>query len=261
MNICTVDKCNEPAHSGAGWTICSHHGERLAILLGDVPAVVEELETSLSRQTASGTSSGSRGSEKPLPFDVGASEALAVLGSTLRAWALEFDAEARPMVIVGYSRWLLHHVDRMRCYVIACDAFDEIEAAVGACWRAVDRRASRIYLGQCYAEGCPSHVWAPAGRTTGTCAECATVHAVEDRRDQMLEALHDRELSMAQIATVLVYLDYDRERMRKLLNKWAERKVIVPVGVDAQGRETYRFGDVREELLGRAVRTNERIGA
>lgn len=81
---CTVSDCRRPVSDNA--TLCIACTAEVEHALAETPALVTELELTLSRQAASGQRVGPRGSEKPLPYDTGASDALSALRVALVGW-------------------------------------------------------------------------------------------------------------------------------------------------------------------------------
>lgn len=256
--LCPVDGCSRPAHPD--WTICGVCAFDTEKALGDVPALAEQLDISLARQGANGARNGSRSSEKPLPFDLKASEALYLLRNTLVGWVRDLAGNeglhARwypDDTLPAMSAWLLMRRMRLIAHPAADQAVGEILFAVGQCWRVVDRAAERVYVGRCGGEEgrCDEELYVRAGRDRITCRSCSAVVEVESRREQMRAMLDEMLLTPAQIAGFAVYFGeaMDRERVRKLVNLWIHRKIIVPHGLNLRGQETYLFGEVMARLL------------
>lgn len=90
--LCATETCDRPVRDT---TVCVSCLRELEQALGDMTALAEELDTTLSRQTAMGDrSGGSPSAIKPLPYDPRASEALWVLRNTLVGWVRELSEEA-----------------------------------------------------------------------------------------------------------------------------------------------------------------------
>ncbi len=276
---CAVDGCGRPAHNA---TICVPCTDQLERDLGDVQAYTDELNLTLSRQTAGPARHGGRSAEKPLPFSVAASEALRVLHSTLHGWVRvaveEDDADWPTDTSPAMAALLMRRLSWLRQHQAADEAVDEVGSAVELARRTVDRPAERIYAGTCGSDIAAAAPWSDAdartsppegarlgtcdqplygapGRSTVSCPGCGTEHNVEDRRQQMMDELHDRLFTAGEIAMLSTYLAPpgadvgERQRTRALLNQWAVRGQIVPHGINMQGAPTYRFGDVIEKLM------------
>ena len=67
--------------------LCGACTSQLKATLESVPALVDELDTTITRQAVLGEKGGPRAAEKPLPFNAQASEAAWVLRNTLSTWA------------------------------------------------------------------------------------------------------------------------------------------------------------------------------
>src|SRR3954469_11779790 len=78
---CPVATCDRPRPGNAH--ICGACAGQLERDLGDIPGLVDQLDVTLSRQASGGAGGGS---ERPLPFDPRASEALDGLRTTLVGW-------------------------------------------------------------------------------------------------------------------------------------------------------------------------------
>lgn len=249
--------CGRPSPSSV---ICSHCTWLLERELGDVGALGQhlaaELDVALSRQVRIGGGSGGRRSaEKPLPYDATASEALAVLRSTLVAWVrILVDDESQPWpadTLDGMAAWLLARSSEIASHEAAPEAFDEITSSVANARRAVDRPVSRVFAGICGHEGCQGRVYGRPSRQVARCEECGWSHDLEERRQAMLDELDDRLFTAGEIAMLSVYLGdgFDRQRTRNLLNKWAQRELLTARGVNLAGEPTYRFGDAIVRLM------------
>ena len=257
QTLCATD-CGRPSPSSV---ICSHCSWLLERELGDVGALGQhlaaELDVALSRQVRIGGGSGGRRSaEKPLPYDATASEALAVLRSTLVAWVRVL-AEESPDVkwpadtLDSMAAWLLSRMPELASHEAAAEAFDELTSAVANARRAVDRPVSRIFAGICGQDGCPGSVYGRPGREWARCDTCGASFEVATRHEEMRADLDGRLFTAAEIATLGVYLGdaFDRKRTRNLLTKWAERGQLEAKGLNPDGHPTYRFGDAMDRLV------------
>lgn len=258
----TAPECprdGRPIHDSA--YVCGSCGSDLAQALGDVPALSDELDLTLSRQTAQGQRVGGRSADKPLPFDYGASEATFALKSTLVSWVRELAEEgdmwpADNLPAIG--RWLLASVEDFRRREDAQEAVDEISDAVAQCRRVIDRRAEKIYAGQCKADledgtSCEELLFGRPGRDGVTCV-CGAWYSVRERRDTMLAEIHDMLFTAAEIAGLAAYLDVfaERQRVRMLLNAWGKRGVLVAHGLTVNGVPRYKFSEAIDLVADRS---------
>lgn len=233
--------------------VCRSCGEQLAQALGNVSALADELDVSLSRQTGGGYRIGGRGADKPLPYDTGASEAGWVLKNTLVSWVRELieDGEQWPHdTLTDIARWLLASVEDMRRREDAEMAVDEITAAVASVTRVIDRRAERVYAGICHHisdDGleCIEPLYGRPEKDGVTCNGCGERYSVKERRDDMLDTLNDMLFTAAEIATLAKYLDVldGRDKVRKLINTWGNRKILEVHGLTLEGVPRYKFSE------------------
>ena len=82
MTTCAVDA--RPTADNA--RLCAACTAEVRQALASIPDLAAELETTLSRQTAGQQRHGGRSADKPLAYDVGASEALGALRACVVGW-------------------------------------------------------------------------------------------------------------------------------------------------------------------------------
>lgn len=172
-------QCGRPVD---GATLCNTCTAALVADLQDVPDLAAELDVTLARQARFGERNGGRSADKPLPYDVRASEAGWVLRNTLTGWArviieeMAIPGPGRPIPAPnganGYPRqgadiptaqiatWLAGHVSALRTHPAAGEAAEEIHGAVDQARRAVDAPANRarIPIGPCPEDDCPGSI-------------------------------------------------------------------------------------------------------
>jgi hypothetical protein len=258
---CRTRRCDRPAHQDLA--ICLACCGDLERHLGDVPALAAELDLQISRQTATGNGGGARSTTRPLAFDSRASDVAHRLRNTLGTWVRDIGGNPPADNPAAMALWLLARMDVLRKHPAAeqiCGDFDSLLAAPrrsfagGAVWRAIDRRPEQIYAGICSiatdAGECPEVLYADAGKSTVTCRACRWEHNVPARRQVMLDALEDRLMTAFEIARAAAHLQVvdSSGRAEKLIATWVDRKRIQARGVNAKGRPTYRFGEVRDLL-------------
>lgn len=189
MNKCA---CGLPAKDT---TICPRCTYNLERDLAEIPSLVDQLDITLSRQTAATHHDGGRSAETALPFNLKASEARENLHATLTGWVRDIHdgTEFRPAdETPALSRWLFAHLNRIRIHPTADQLHDEISYAVAECRRAVDRpkNRSRVFVGACLDPSCDGELHAhfpladydPDDETTHarmTCTECEVIYAAE----------------------------------------------------------------------------------
>ena len=262
MTTAQVCRCGRPTRDAAYG--CDHCGDELAKALGDVPALDEELETTISRQQGVDYRSAGGGSgkptERPSPVHWGASEARTHLRALLVSWALFCESEgirnSSPYPglpddnLPALSRWMLWRVDGLMLHDIGFDAVEEITSAVAHCHRLIDRPADRQYLGNCQEDDCLGRLYARPGATTARCDSCRTPVQADAIRERLLAELDDRLCTASEIARLSTYLGLkaDREQVRKRINQWNVRGLIVQ-HPSVTGETVFRFGEVYARLV------------
>jgi hypothetical protein len=261
----TTNRCPEHDTPTKDATLCHKCLWDVERDLGDIPALADELDTTISRQTASGQRDGGRSAEVPMPYNVRASQVATDLHATLVGWVRDMHdpREHWPAdTATSMARWMLSRIERIRQHPAGDQLRDEISYAVREARRAVDRPADRIFAGPCLApvdDGkCQTDLYAKPGSPTVKCRECQTEHDVIERQVWLLAQVEDRLETAAHIAQAMpsfgAELKYDRIR------KWVERGRLTAHSVDQNGRALYRIGDVIELLAAEQDKEVRRAG-
>lgn len=250
--------------------LCRGCGDELARLIGDVPALLEELETRIARQDrvtrrqgkprprpidADGHNDDAIGAS-PMPYDPDAAEVRWDLLNTLGTWARHL-AESRdvaPPTDATLASWLLNAAESFRFDEAGPEALDEIRYVVGKGWRAVDRSPVLVFAGPCRAETVGPDLWpaccladlrVPRRSSTARCRECGAVHDLAERWQIVADAVEDALLPLDEVIDALPLLAPGCDRpTAATLRKWRFRGRLVARGLDHHGRELYRGGDV-----------------
>jgi len=255
--LCAVTGCGQPMPSGDNSTACPDCWARHAARVARIPALVDDLQTALARQTALGSSDGRRSPEVPLPYSVAASDALRLLHGTLWPWVKEgLDAHPdqptpRPGT-VGFAACLAELHGWLQGHPDGHDAVDEVAYAVGQATRAVDRAPDRVYAGTCDSrdqagEACGTELYAVEGQPMVTCPKCEWERDVAAWRYARLEDAADQLLTLSELTRAIA--ETSRETIsRKRLEKWVERGRLVRAG-NVGSVATYRVGDVLDIIF------------
>lgn len=253
-------RCGRPTRDTL--TACDACLDELAVALGDVAWLADELETTIARLRGLPTEGGSRSSETPLPWHEKAGDARRHLHGLLGTWARFCDEKGVTHQsptdglpddnLAALSRWLLWRVDGLARHDIAAEAIDEITSAVASCRSVIDRRPDRWYAGPCVGEECGADLY--AYRTTGdvTCRNCAAVYDVAARRTWLLAEAEDRLANASDIARAVSWLGAEPLKPERVW-KWAERGRIIAKGHDGKS-PLYRIGDAIDLLAGDTAR-------
>ena len=244
--------------------------------LSELPALLTELTTALTRQTAMGGGGGAKstkGKTQPLPFDVRSSEVLDQMRIVLHGWVRDiaetYEQDLPVDTLRSMSRWLLARLDIVAVHSAADDIHDEITDAAAAGWQAVDRAAERVLVGVCdyvtpdarqreviFGEQptpCGEWLYAKLGSRTITCRGCQSTYDVASSREALWDALGEVLMTIAEIVSWGRQLEYitggEVKRVRNLLDQWVKRRRITPHSLNRQGRGLYPFGETLSSAM------------
>lgn len=236
--------------------------------LGDCAWISEQLDTTLSRQDK--VSAGSVGfvtgtAEKPLPLNLGASDASARLRDILCSWVRDLwetnapRTEDGPPVfvdadptIISTSRWLMRHPTWIALHPAADELHGEISEAIYQARRSVDiPQDTRVFVGKCGFElndvPCVEELYARAGQDEVDCHVCGTWWSVEERLTWLLGIAPDQAATSAVLSRLLCGLGM--QVGEKDIQKMGRTGAIVSVGKDPHGRRSYLVGEVLQAFL------------
>jgi hypothetical protein len=233
-------------------TICPTCTDTLERALGDLDWLLDELDTTMTRQTKTRPARGNQTSEgPPMPYNVRASETARDLRTLLKDWVSlvaeghadegRFVALPTPATAKTLSTWLLHHTGWLSRHTTGPDAYTEIVGAVNNIRKTIDIAPDTTYVGPCYSmvDGveCQETLYAVTGTTTVKCRSCGTDW---DTQTRTLETLAHAG-TIAQDATTLsrsfalkgIALDTQR------IKTWTNRGHLTPHGTSHRGHRTY----------------------
>jgi hypothetical protein len=262
--VCSV--CEEPIPDAG--TICHGDARRLAFTLRDVPSLVIELDTTITRRARVAHRSGPGGSSEldpvRVPFHEGASKALDDLRVSLRGWAENladengYQVSTKGQVHLGYfAVFLSARMSEVRMKDWAPDMFDEVSDAVRRARRAIDAPPDLVFMGRCTAERpdgdsrvlvvCGDELWCPADATEVRCWTCSATHARDELLTHYTGLAADVTAPAPVIARALTAQGQPLEVMR--IYQWKRRGKLAPVGKDpVTQNDLYRLGDVADVL-------------
>jgi hypothetical protein len=203
--------------------LCNACCNRLERDLGDVAAIVADLDVTLSKMARIGNSTGPGGlARERTPINVGALECATHLRDILTGWARDVSNESwRPtdaelMVHGGQTRSagrsLLLHINEIRRHPAVSELLDEVSDAIAQARRVVDRPADRVFVGPCMAENpddegrqvtCLEDLYARPQASEVRCRVCSTEHPVLERRVWLLEQARDRLFTVREAAQMM----------------------------------------------------------
>jgi hypothetical protein len=267
VTVCVIAGCGRPVEDALCCQACA---DRLARWLGDIPALADDLDTTLARLSRQGDRVGSRSAETPLPWDQRASAAAynlrsmlvgnvrmlageeTLLGPACPACSHETCSAIRTArwpadEVPAMALWLLARVEWIRHHPSVDEVLDEVGYAVGEARRVIDSRPSLWYAGRCLAATpagpCQADLYAQLTAVWVTCPRCRTAYAVAERRDWLLEAAEDQLATAAEAARFLTAY-YGEVVSANRITQWKARARVVAHGVDSSGAPTFRVGDL-----------------
>lgn len=230
MNAMQCGVCGAPTRDL--W-LCPGDIRALADLLTAAPGLISDLQVTMARQDAIGSSDEPRrGSTTPLPLNPDAMQALGQLRAACRRIIQHQGLLRHPQV------WATTTAG----WADAGDIFAELDRAIGRARRVIDRRASRWYYGDCEMCAAMGHVTQLYAPPDATRIECP-------RGDHSFDAtiLKGRQWQAADSMLVArpeawqwiaIRYEVDPEKVRKAIDLWVHRGRLE----DHAGR--VRFGDV-----------------
>ncbi|MEV0618558.1 hypothetical protein AB0I81_34885 [Nonomuraea sp. NPDC050404] len=238
--------------------VCARCGERLRWDLDDIPALVEELEVTLTGRARMSAGALRRSSERRLPFHIAASDKAHTLRFVLVAWARLVSDERGVRLpaddLISISQRLVTHVEWLRHHPAGSEAVTEIRDAVQAVRMVIDRPPDRLYAGPCDACGMP--LYARPGDTEVGCRECLAddgkqfVYDVDARRAWMFGELEHFVGNSVQVASALAGMGV--KVAASTIRVWASRGKLDPCSYGEPKKlggdllPLYRVGDVIE---------------
>lgn len=268
--------CTRPITDHA--VICTLCGDTIAGLLGDIPALLDDLAVTYMH-AGRGDPIITRSSDHGLPWSEAASEALVALHRCLTDWTVavqQRNGGRLPLASpVSQSRWLLNRIDWLRHHPNAVAAYDQLHSTTADITSVMDVKAERWYAGPCRAEYvadpdaddgsgendacCLVELYVKPGAQTHTCHGCKSVHDIPLRREWLLKEAEDCLFHAELIGRALASLG--QQVTPEAIRGYVFRGRLVSHGVDRNGRETYRVGDVIEivqQIAEEKIRRDER---
>lgn len=242
--------------------LCRRCTARLRSDLADLPALMQDLDDVLTRQTQTGTGNGKRkSSDRPLIFDQTASITREAVINTISTWVRDLDmgdAVNLGSSFQSWCRWLTERIDRIRFHVAAGEIFDELTYAVADVRRTVDVPSPRIPYGNCGI--CNRTVYGSRDATEVTCRYCelagiASVLPVDRSHVGLWTKAPDQLVTRKDALEALPF--YGLEVKPETFRSWVKREQLVrredPKRPD---RTLYRLGDVLDLAKQRGERAS-----
>lgn len=263
---CPVCEC-EQAES----LLCHNDTSRLERELGDVAAIVGELDITLSKQARIGVAGAPGLARERTPINVGAMMAADNLGNVLTTWARDlsgdrWSAASYPGEGTRWAAWsLLRHIPEIRRHPVVTDLVDEITDAIKQARQIIDRPADKQYLGQCLVptpdeEGrdvtCLEDVYASPTASHARCKVCGMTHDVSERRKALLDKAEDRLFTVVEAAQIIGSYGELRITESTIRNYISGGKIVYHGKV--KGASVIRMGDLMDVIRKHAAQPKGR---
>lgn len=210
---------------------------------------------------------GSRGTERPVPFDPRVTQVINPIHNDLTTWArivwdeapIASDEDLVGIDTSSIAKWLVNHCEWLATTVHGETAFHAWDVAKDKLERLFDRPPDKVYLGRCNASTdfgpCPESLYIEVGDVSAhvACPRCGAATPVDDRRAELAVGV-ENYLGTARELSRLLKLVLGENASAKTLWAYAKHGLIQQHGVrvehDTLGRRrevpTYRIGEVRE---------------
>lgn len=211
-----------------GQYVSDEAARKLRTAMRDLPALMEEFETTITKQVRMAERTHTRGNSSPLPFNPVASSAAWTARTTLLIWADHYAHKRNqptPATWTAIATKLTEWAQWITTQPTAPRAIDEILDTIRLTHHTIDRPPDRQYTGPC--PTCGGDNTAPPKTTTTRCHYCGTHINIPDRRDWMLAQLPDLILTAsetAQAVTTLTGIPTDQTD----INNWRTRGRLTP---------------------------------
>jgi hypothetical protein len=229
--------------------------EVVMTMLGGVPGLLDDLETTLTRRHRFAPGAPVRGvrAEDRLPFHMAASIAADHIEVVLRVFCARLRVGRGREDAAEQARWLRACLPSIPGDHPGLEGFEHaLVNAVANGFAAVDRPPDRVYLGLCE---CGQPVYAAPEAPRAQCA-CGVELLVADRRAQMLEQARYRFGTADELTRLLPW--FGGTPISKAALVKAGERGRVP-SIKAGGRVLYRLGDVVDWHAARHAHEGERL--
>lgn len=241
-------RCGKPSPNAY---LCPDCTRELTHALDQIPALLRELDVSLSRQDAQGDSSGRKGTETPLPYHAGASDLLSAANNTLSTWARHIAGTRGVVVTTRPAEWLRAHIGAVVLDEAAGQLCDDVTLIPDRILDVIDNPEGRIYGGPCLHGECQLDLWiTPSSRRVTLCDGyrqdvdgCGHAH---DQADRALWLVGTLDTALAPLSELLDALPglFGMEVPIKTARTWVNRGQLVAHGTDGHGRALYNGGQI-----------------
>lgn len=242
-------------------TLCQNCAHRLDQHLGNVPAWLDELETTLTgakslsimpRGTATmqplSKSDDDGPEESPLHYNEKAGDLYRRLVGELATMCRAYREETgTPTAMSRKLMW--HHLASHPESPTWLRRLDRISDQIT---HLIDVTAPRQYLGTCTSMEtgvpCGGGIYAPHGAPTGQCGRCSAEYDTAASRQILEDALKDRLFTLDELAGMSTYLGLPRGKVSRAVGSWHKRGLILAHAHNDSGDPMFTYGEVRARL-------------
>lgn len=247
-------------HDSRSTRLCSSCEVLFENLIGDIPALVENLEEAIARNVRFvDHGSSTSPDESPLGLYRAASDALRRLRDTLVYPSEAVRRRDRPdlaaQVATGASRWMLSHWQDVLRHVDIRGVAHRVSLATQRAHRVIDRPRDLMFLGDC-PRACGAQLWPERGAVSVACPNeaCGWAGSVDELIREWLSTGDDRYLTERELLLALPTLT------RRTLGRWIAHEGVPRQEMSrpfwqedgtlsAKTYMAYRLGSVRELLV------------
>ncbi len=267
-NTCPI--CERPTET----TVCENEIKNAGLCLNNILTLAPEVETTVCRQSRYAVRNGRpamnikydnepkpTGGLRPtqLPVNLDAANKAAKVYKVVADWADMISAQTgapRPDTPLGQeqvvtdARFISFFLPKMASHPKAVQFVEEMRVCSYTLSMIVDAPEQLQIAGRCE---CGEYLYAGIDAASVTCRfkTCGNVYDVVQARHGLIEALREFEVTAAQAALLVCYIDprRDRDRSRKNVIQWGMRERIWS-GLSPTSTDTvYRFGEIADRVF------------
>lgn len=207
-------------------SLCPEHVQSFIDILGDIPDRLATMMVSVAKQSVMGGNGGSvkNDDDRPLPVDIGASDARLILRAELVAvvvraqHCLGVQPRDKDRDIPGVCAWLVRLMPTINRHPEAAEWYGRIRKAYDRTTKAIDLPPERVRAGRC---SCNAVLYTVTGRETVQCKPCGLRYNVADMQAAEIGKVRDYQDTAMTVIRVLGIAGIKIKRQR--LEQWAAR--------------------------------------
>jgi hypothetical protein len=204
--------------------LCPEHQQSFIDILGDVPDRLATMGITIAKQAVTAGQGGSpkNDDDRPIPIDLGASEANTILRATFVTLTVRVQhclgEQPRDQSMRGCAAWLLKLMPRIAAHPESVQWYGDLAKAYARTTKAIDLPPERVRAGRC---SCNAVLYTVAGRETVQCKPCGLRYNVADMQAAEIGRVRDYQDTAMTVIRVLGLAGIKIKRKR--LENWAAR--------------------------------------